>query len=118
MGGERHDSDELRISPEILEYLFRPLQDVLKDNGAASIEMTNQLKMIVTLVTSHPTRQHIADALNEHNKQALAIKDEVSRQASAMKEEVTKLRDAVIRLMWLMGLSLACYEFVKGYITK
>ena len=107
MGGERHDSDELRISPEILEYLFCPLQDVLKDNGAASIEMTNQLKMIVTLVTSHPTRQHIADALNEHNKQALAIK-----------EEVTKLRDAIIRLMWILGLSLACYEFVKGYIFK
>ena len=107
MGGERNDADELRISPELIRFLFQPLHEVLKENGNAMVELTDQQKEIVKLVTAHPTRQTIADALAKHHEQATSIK-----------EEIQKLRDAVIRIMWIYGIALAGYEFVRGYIFK
>lgn len=105
MGGSgQQTADELRISPELLEHLFRPLQDVLKENGSAVIELSDQMKVIVTLATAHPTRQFIADALSQHNTQALEIK-----------KSIEKLDATLVKYMWVIGIVWAAVEFIQSY---
>lgn len=105
MAGNRDDSnEELLISPALLEHLFRPLQDALKENGEAIIELTDQMKLVVSLHTTHPTRQSIIDQLKEHNAQAFKILEE-TRAAKA----------TLVRWMWTVGVIWAAVEAIQSY---
>lgn len=84
--GRGEDGDELRISADMLKFLFEPLREVLKDQGQAVIELSDQMKVLVTLVTAHPTRLTLSELIITHDKQAIAIKEAIAANTAKMEK--------------------------------
>lgn len=103
MGGGG-DNDDLRISTELLDYLFEPLRDVLKEQGQAVVEMSDQMKVLVTLVNSHPTRLTLHQALDLHDKQAASIAKSVS-----------ELKTVIEKALWISGLIWSVTALLMGW---
>jgi len=110
MGGKERNDDErgiLTISEDLLDHLFMPLQEVLKEQSEALNESAKQLGSLVYLFNSTPTRKDIIGALGAQDK-----------SVNIVLLTTEQMRSMIIKAMWVAGILWASAMTLGGVIIK